>query len=94
MAFILNLVLWVYAVKENSLFGFFLFCDSLLTLLSICSCVDRKSSDLGLGGVRREYLQTDCAINEVRILVIFSFLFNKLCASIICSRTFLYSFVG
>jgi hypothetical protein len=30
-----------------------------------CSCVDRKSSDLGLGGMRREYLQTDCAINMV-----------------------------
>lgn len=30
----------------------------------IVSCVDRKSSDLGLGGIRREYLQTDCAINE------------------------------
>ncbi|XP_073041634.1 putative protease Do-like 14 isoform X2 [Primulina eburnea] len=30
----------------------------------IVSCVDRKSSDLGLGGFRREYLQTDCAINE------------------------------
>ncbi|CAN6581927.1 unnamed protein product [Malus baccata var. baccata] len=29
----------------------------------IVSCVDRKSTDLGLGGVRREYLQTDCAIN-------------------------------
>ncbi|CAH2070466.1 unnamed protein product [Thlaspi arvense] len=29
----------------------------------IVSCVDRKSSDLGLGGTRREYLQTDCAIN-------------------------------
>ncbi|XP_015875044.3 putative protease Do-like 14 isoform X1 [Ziziphus jujuba] len=29
----------------------------------IVSCVDRKSSDLGLGGLRREYLQTDCAIN-------------------------------
>ncbi|KAH9620961.1 hypothetical protein KSS87_017932 [Heliosperma pusillum] len=29
----------------------------------IISCVDRKSSDLGLGGMRREYLQTDCAIN-------------------------------
>ncbi|KAM1095467.1 hypothetical protein EV1_010430 [Malus domestica] len=29
----------------------------------IISCVDRKSTDLGLGGVRREYLQTDCAIN-------------------------------
>ncbi|KAL1198031.1 putative protease Do-like 14 [Cardamine amara subsp. amara] len=29
----------------------------------IVSCVDRKSSDLGLGGIRREYLQTDCAIN-------------------------------
>lgn len=32
------------------------------------SCVDRKSSDLGLGGMRREYLQTDCAINAVFIL--------------------------
>ncbi|PIN26990.1 Serine protease [Handroanthus impetiginosus] len=30
----------------------------------IVSCVDRKSSDLGLGGMQREYLQTDCAINE------------------------------
>ncbi|CAD6257767.1 unnamed protein product [Miscanthus lutarioriparius] len=30
----------------------------------IVSCVDRKSSDLGLGGLRREYLQTDCAINK------------------------------
>ncbi|KAL8151371.1 hypothetical protein V2J09_021179 [Rumex salicifolius] len=29
----------------------------------IVSCIDRKSSDLGLGGTRREYLQTDCAIN-------------------------------
>lgn len=29
----------------------------------IVSCVDRKSSDLGLGGMRREYLQTDCPIN-------------------------------
>ncbi|XP_028770864.1 putative protease Do-like 14 isoform X2 [Neltuma alba] len=29
----------------------------------IVSCVDRKSSDLGLGGMRREYLQTDCAVN-------------------------------
>ncbi|XP_054802381.1 putative protease Do-like 14 [Prosopis cineraria] len=29
----------------------------------IVSCVDRKSSDLGLGGLRREYLQTDCAVN-------------------------------
>ncbi|KAI3974043.1 hypothetical protein MKX01_026440 [Papaver californicum] len=30
----------------------------------IVSCVDRKSSDLGLGGIQREYLQTDCAINQ------------------------------
>ncbi|CAL9764581.1 unnamed protein product [Musa acuminata subsp. burmannicoides] len=30
----------------------------------IISCVDRKSSDLGLKGVQREYLQTDCAINK------------------------------
>ncbi|XP_021899029.1 putative protease Do-like 14 [Carica papaya] len=29
----------------------------------IISCVDRKSSDLGLAGMHREYLQTDCAIN-------------------------------
>ncbi|XP_042056640.1 putative protease Do-like 14 isoform X2 [Salvia splendens] len=29
----------------------------------IVSCVDRKASDLGLGGMHREYLQTDCAIN-------------------------------
>ncbi|RID59633.1 hypothetical protein BRARA_F02853 [Brassica rapa] len=29
----------------------------------IVSCVDRKSSDLGLRGTGREYLQTDCAIN-------------------------------
>ncbi|CAN4110186.1 unnamed protein product [Withania somnifera] len=29
----------------------------------IVSRVDRKSSDLGLGGMRREYLRTDCAIN-------------------------------
>ncbi|KAG8363839.1 hypothetical protein BUALT_Bualt19G0064000 [Buddleja alternifolia] len=30
----------------------------------IVSCVDRKSSDLGLEGMQREYLQTDCAINQ------------------------------
>ncbi|XP_020593506.1 putative protease Do-like 14 [Phalaenopsis equestris] len=30
----------------------------------IVSCVDRKSSDLGIGGIRQEYLQTDCAVNE------------------------------
>ncbi|PIA61507.1 hypothetical protein AQUCO_00300788v1 [Aquilegia coerulea] len=30
----------------------------------IISCIDRKSSDLGLGGMRREYLQTDCPINS------------------------------
>lgn len=30
----------------------------------IISCVDRKSRDLGLRGIQREYLQTDCAINE------------------------------
>lgn len=35
-----------------------------------CSCVDRKSSDLGLGGMRREYLQTDCAINAVTLIII------------------------
>lgn len=34
-----------------------------------CSCVDRKSSDLGLGGMRREYLQTDCAINAVTLII-------------------------
>ncbi|KAF5181807.1 Serine protease htra1 [Thalictrum thalictroides] len=30
----------------------------------IISCIDRKSSDLGLGGMQREYLQTDCPINS------------------------------
>ncbi|KAL8553957.1 hypothetical protein ACS0TY_002277 [Phlomoides rotata] len=30
----------------------------------IVSCIDRKSSDLGMGGMHREYLQTDCAINK------------------------------
>ncbi|XP_038717479.1 putative protease Do-like 14 [Tripterygium wilfordii] len=30
----------------------------------IISCVDRTSSDIGLGGMRREYLQTDCSINK------------------------------
>ncbi|XP_028550589.1 putative protease Do-like 14, partial [Dendrobium catenatum] len=30
----------------------------------IVSCVDRKSSDLGIGGIRQEFLQTDCAVNE------------------------------
>lgn len=39
------------------LFFFFGWCES--------SCVDRKSSDLGLAGMHREYLQTDCAINPV-----------------------------
>lgn len=39
----------------------------------IVSCVDRKSSDLGLGGMRREYLQTDCAINAVFILSLYIF---------------------
>ncbi|GER55211.1 serine protease htra2 [Striga asiatica] len=33
----------------------------------IVSCVDRKSSDLGLGGMHREYLQTDCAINQINV---------------------------
>lgn len=33
------------------------------------SCVDRKASDLGLGGMHREYLQTDCAINRVILSV-------------------------
>ncbi|PKU80329.1 Putative protease Do-like 14 [Dendrobium catenatum] len=31
----------------------------------IVSCVDRKSSDLGIGGIRQEFLQTDCAVNEM-----------------------------
>ncbi|KAJ4751572.1 hypothetical protein LUZ62_085977 [Rhynchospora pubera] len=30
----------------------------------IVSCVDRKSSDLGFRGVGKEYIQTDCAINQ------------------------------
>uniref|UniRef100_A0A5B7B1S6 Putative protease Do-like 14 n=1 Tax=Davidia involucrata TaxID=16924 RepID=A0A5B7B1S6_DAVIN len=29
----------------------------------IVSCVDRKSSEMGLGGMLREYIQIDCAIN-------------------------------
>ncbi|KAK3023480.1 hypothetical protein RJ639_044860 [Escallonia herrerae] len=29
----------------------------------IVSCVGRKSSELGIGGMLREYIQTDCAIN-------------------------------
>lgn len=36
----------------------------------IVSSVDRKSSDLGLIGVEREYLQTDCAINQVSVFVL------------------------
>lgn len=41
------------------------------------SCVDRKSSDLGLGGMRREYLQTDCAINAVT-LTLFVYVFTRI----------------
>jgi hypothetical protein len=33
--------------------------------LSLFSCVNRKGSDLGFGGVGREFIQTDCAINQV-----------------------------
>ncbi|XP_052193721.1 putative protease Do-like 14 isoform X2 [Diospyros lotus] len=29
----------------------------------IVSCVDRKSSEIGLGGMLREYIQIDCAVN-------------------------------
>lgn len=39
--------------------------DPLYFTFIFCSCVDRKSSDLGIGGMRREYLQVDCAINAV-----------------------------
>lgn len=35
-------------------------------LVSLNSCLDRKSSDIGLGGMPREYIQTDCATNKVR----------------------------
>ncbi|CAA6660261.1 unnamed protein product [Spirodela intermedia] len=48
---------WVIAL------GCPLFLQNTITA-GIVSCVDRKSSDLGLGGARREYLQTDCSINE------------------------------
>ncbi|XP_078435095.1 putative protease Do-like 14 isoform X2 [Wolffia australiana] len=48
---------WVIAL------GCPLFLQNTVTA-GIVSCVDRKSSDLGLGGARREYLQTDCSINE------------------------------
>ncbi|CAD6257595.1 unnamed protein product [Miscanthus lutarioriparius] len=39
-------------------------CQAWIVISTSASCVDRKSSDLGLGGLRREYLQTDCAINK------------------------------
>lgn len=63
-------------------------------LVFLNSCVDRKSSDLGLGGIRREYLQTDCAINAVRCSLLFSWstCIGNLCSSrnslmIVCSYT-------
>lgn len=51
----------VLTLKMLILDACYLKCVFLLEI----SCVDRKSSDLGLGGMRREYLQTDCAINAV-----------------------------
>ncbi|KAH9295435.1 hypothetical protein KI387_039023, partial [Taxus chinensis] len=48
---------WVIAL------GCPLFLQNTVTA-GIVSCVDRKSSDMGLGGGRREYLQIDCPINE------------------------------
>ncbi|KAK9151632.1 hypothetical protein Syun_009941 [Stephania yunnanensis] len=48
---------WVIAM------GCPLFLQNTITA-GIVSCVNRKSSDLGLGGTRMEFLQTDCAINE------------------------------
>ena len=42
------------------------------------SCVDRKSSDLGFGGMQREYLQTDCAINVVCLPPFFPLLHTQL----------------
>lgn len=67
----------ISAMLRNS-FSFFLyfvfFSQDFLSAMHfffshiLFSCVDRKSSDLGLGGMRREYLQTDCAINAVRCL--------------------------
>ncbi|XP_061351572.1 putative protease Do-like 14 [Gastrolobium bilobum] len=37
---------------------------NLMKMMAAVGCVDRKSSDLGFNGTPREYLQTDCAINE------------------------------
>ncbi|KAJ0079995.1 hypothetical protein Patl1_22568 [Pistacia atlantica] len=60
---------WVLAVgcplslQNTVTAGIVRFLFSNLFVLYGISCVDRKSSDLGLGGMRREYLQTDCAIN-------------------------------
>ena len=56
-----------------------------------CSCVDRKSSDLGLGGMRREYLQTDCAINAVRQTLTF-FCLSSLCLLFIYLLLFIFLF--
>ncbi len=33
----------------------------------IVSCVDRKAVELGLAGARTEFIQTDAAINKVRL---------------------------
>ncbi|EXB75761.1 Putative protease Do-like 14 [Morus notabilis] len=50
-----------FLISDKWQFGLSLTISFLLSTPS--TCVDRKSSDLGLGGMRREYLQTDCAIN-------------------------------
>lgn len=45
----------------------FSFANQLISFCFFClfSCVNRKGSDLGFEGVGREFIQTDCAINQV-----------------------------
>lgn len=58
-----------FILSKNTLFLVSLYSEFFFAFPFLCSCVNRKSSDLGLKGVQREYLQTDCAINKVRLPV-------------------------